>query len=165
MGFLSQSGFSLTSTAFKDGELAPIDMVCRDRGGFDASPELSWSGAPEGTETFALIMDDEDPPCGPGDAACIHWAVFNIPGDKTGMATNEGAVRIRGINQGKNYTGSTGYAGPCSPSEHRYHITVYALDRNVAVLRESESMTRSQFAERFRENILDSATLEVVFRP
>ena len=64
--------FTLTSAAFKDGAAIPVKHTCD---GADVSPPLAWSGAPEGTRSFALIADDPDAPAG----TWVHWVLYNLP--------------------------------------------------------------------------------------
>ena len=117
--------FTLTSSAFEYSE--PIPLTYSYYGG-DKSVPLSWSGAPEGTVSFVLIMDDPDSPGG----TFTHWLVFNIPSTVSELA--EG-LPIRptldnGAVQGLNDFGQTGYGGPAPPSgnTHRYYFKLYALD-------------------------------------
>src|SRR5918993_1371023 len=70
--------FTLTSDAFKDGEWIPRRFTCE---GEDLSPPLAWSGAPEGTQSFALLVDDPDAPRG----TFTHWILFDVPVDVTGL--------------------------------------------------------------------------------
>ncbi|WP_322098855.1 YbhB/YbcL family Raf kinase inhibitor-like protein [Microvirga roseola] len=58
--------------------------------GENASPPLSWSGAPEGTRSFAVVVDDPD---APGDKPFTHWVAYNIPADTTSL--REGCLPIR----------------------------------------------------------------------
>ena len=71
----------LESPAFEDTQRIPQKYTCD---GEDISPPLKWSGAPRGTRTLALIMDDPDAPVG----TWVHWVVFNIPEETTGLAEN-----------------------------------------------------------------------------
>jgi Raf kinase inhibitor-like YbhB/YbcL family protein len=116
--------FELTSAAFSQGESIPVQYSCK---GEDLSPPLAWGDPPEGTLSFALIMDDPDAPVGTWD----HWILFNIPANTRGL---EEDLPITGNNQGAisagtNSWGRSDYGGPCPPSgTHRYFFKLYALD-------------------------------------
>ncbi len=114
----------LTSTAFDNGKTIPSEYTCDGR---DVSPPLSWSGAPDGTRSYALIVEDPDAPRG----TFIHWVAFNVPPDVHGFdaeVEREGKLS-NGAMQGTNGFGNVGYGGPCPPSgTHRYFFRIYALD-------------------------------------
>lgn len=118
--------FTLTSPAFEEGAAIPARYTCD---GEDLSPPLAWSGVPEGTRSFVLIVDDPDCP----DPAApkriwIHWIRYNIPGDAAELP--EGAGN-RAPDAGADvYTDADelGYHGPCPPiGKHRYFFRLYAL--------------------------------------
>src|SRR5687767_10885290 len=88
--------FKVTSTQVKDGESMPKSSLHQWAGGDNLSPDLSWSGAPEGTASYAVALHDPDAPTSVG---FVHWLLFNIPGDATGLAAGAGA-------EGKNPPGS-----------------------------------------------------------
>jgi Raf kinase inhibitor-like YbhB/YbcL family protein len=115
----------LTSTAFETENNIPMQYSCDGR---NISPELSWSGAPAGTKSFALVMHDPDAPVGGG---YTHWLAYNIPAAADHIpenAPNQDRLPGGGI-QGKNDSGTYGYTGPCPPSgTHRYYFRLYALD-------------------------------------
>jgi Raf kinase inhibitor-like YbhB/YbcL family protein len=115
---------SITSTAFFHGKPIPSNYSCDGKG---ISPPLAWSGAPDGTKTFALIMDDPDAPMG----TYVHWVIYNIPSSAAGLpeAVSKDARLANGSQQGPNSSGRAGYAGPCPPGgTHRYFFKLYALD-------------------------------------
>lgn len=64
--------FELSSTAFTSGGEIPVIHACEDLGGNNYSPQLSWQNAPENTDSFVIIVDDETAPCGTGANACVH---------------------------------------------------------------------------------------------
>jgi Raf kinase inhibitor-like YbhB/YbcL family protein len=120
-----KSKLALISSSFEpDGPIAK-KYTCD---GEDISPELSWERAPEGTETYALIVDDPDAP----GRVFTHWVVYNIPASVTGFEEGMSAFEIvkAGASQGKNDFGQTGYGGPCPPpgKAHHYHFRLYAID-------------------------------------
>ena len=115
----------LTSTAFKNNEAIPKQYTCE---GKNISPPLAWSGAPAGTRSFALIVDDPDAPAG----VWTHWVVFDLPADTTELAEDvPKSQNITGnAKQGTNDFKRLGYGGPCPPPgrAHRYFFKIYALD-------------------------------------
>ncbi len=116
--------FELTSPAFKNDKAIPKEHTCD---GSDASVPLKWSGAPQGTKSFALIVDDPDAPRG----TWVHWVIYDIPANVTELAGGIGHQDSlqSGAKQGKNDFGKTGYGGPCPPPgpAHHYHFKLYAL--------------------------------------
>lgn len=99
--------------------------------GKNQSPQLSWTNAPEGTKSFAIIMYDPDAPTGSG---WWHWVVFDIPSSTNELVTNAGNLTLnlapKGAIQSVTNYGMAGYGGPCPPENHGLHqyiITVYAL--------------------------------------
>jgi len=120
VGEVAMSGFSITSPAFDSGAWVPA-LFTAD--GADVSPELQIHNAPEGTVSFALIMDDPDAPMG----TWVHWVVWNIPAG-TKIIPEDGVPS--GSVEGKNSWGRTGYGGPSPPKGtgvHRYFFKIYAL--------------------------------------
>jgi Raf kinase inhibitor-like YbhB/YbcL family protein len=124
--------FKLTSTAFSQGEPIPARYSCD---GEDISPPLLWDDPPEGTQSFAIIMDDPDAPNGTWD----HWILFNIPPDRRELPEN---APLEAKNQdtdaiflGNNSWGRADYGGPCPPSgTHRYFFKLYALNTTLGLL-------------------------------
>lgn len=116
--------FSLKSSAFSEGGVIPKQYTCD---GADVSPALSWTGAPAGTQSFAMIVDDPDAPVG----NWTHWVIWDIPAQTTGLS--EGVPKDEtladGSRQGKNDFKRIGYGGPCPPpgKPHRYFFKMYAL--------------------------------------
>ncbi len=117
--------FTMKSQAFQEGGWIPSQCTCD---GKDLSPDLAWSGAPDGTKSFALICEDPDAPMG----TWIHWVVFNIPARLSRLPMGVPTTRelAEGARQGLNDFHRIGYGGPCPPkgSTHRYFFTLYALD-------------------------------------
>src|SRR5260370_13904728 len=120
----SKMEFKLTSTAFPERQAIPRQYTCD---GFNVSPPLEWSGAPQGIKSFALICDDPDAPAG----TWVHWVLYNLPGDRIGLVENVPTTESvpGGGLQGTNDFNKIGYGGPCPPSgTHRYFFKLYALD-------------------------------------
>jgi Raf kinase inhibitor-like YbhB/YbcL family protein len=114
----------LSSPAFDHEGVIPAKFSCDDQ---DIAPELTWEGAPEGTASFVLIVDDPDAPVG----TWVHWVVYNIPAGVKGLkeAASSQPALPDGAQQGKNGWRRTDYGGPCPPrGEHRYFFKLYALD-------------------------------------
>lgn len=117
---------TLTSPAFEEGGAIPQKYTCD---GQSVNPELSWTGAPEGTKSFALIMDDPDIPESVKQARGIsvfdHWVVYNIPAEITRIPESAKPPGVEGLNGSQ----KSAYTGPCPPdAEHRYFFYLYALD-------------------------------------
>jgi len=115
----------LKTTAFQPGSEIPQQYTCE---GEDLSPPLQWGGAPKGTQSFALIVEDPDAPSG----TFTHWVLYDLPPSVTeftqGLPRTE-HVKFGGL-QGMNDFGKIGYGGPCPPpgKPHRYFFKLYALD-------------------------------------
>jgi len=119
---------TLSSTAFTNGGKIPSKYTCE---GNDISPALEWTGAPDQTRSLALIVDDPDAP-DPSAAKMtwVHWVLFNIPPDTTGLPEGVTSADLpHGTEEGMNDWKRTGYGGPCPPvGRHRYFHKLYALD-------------------------------------
>jgi Raf kinase inhibitor-like YbhB/YbcL family protein len=125
---VEEGEFSLTSSAWENGETMPTEFTCE---GENTSPPLSISNPPEGTEAFALLMDDPDAPNPP----FVHWTMWNVPADTRDIPANvpsgETVEELGGAIQGANGTDELGYVGPCPPrddDQHTYLFELYALE-------------------------------------
>jgi Raf kinase inhibitor-like YbhB/YbcL family protein len=115
----------LSSPAFPPGGAIPSEYTCD---GTDISPPLVWSGAPAGTRSLVLLVDDPDAPAG----TFHHWAVYDIPADATGLPAGYGPGRpASGFGEARNDFGNPGYGGPCPPrgGAHHYHFRLMAISR------------------------------------
>ena len=109
--------FTVTSPAFADGQPVPREFTCD---GNDGPPAMTVSNPPQGTKSFAVIMDDPDAPKG----TFTHWLAYDLPADGSALRATAGKML-------KNDFGRKGYGGPCPPpghGPHRYYFTVYAVD-------------------------------------
>jgi len=154
----------LQSNSFSDGGPIPLKHACTAQGGDNISLQLHWENAPE-VGYFSIIMDDEVSPCGSGDAACRHWALFNIPADTDTIPEDFDSTTEGGIVEGMNYANSASYAGPCPPNAHVYKISLYALSDSMPVIEPGVAYTRSQFKVEFGAEILAEDTIEGMFGP
>jgi hypothetical protein len=121
-----ESDLRLSSAAFDAGEAIPKQYTCD---GEDRSPPLSWTGAPEGTRSFALIVDDPDAPGG----TFVHWLAYGLPKRVEGLPAGVPPTPTldEGGKQGRNDFGKIGYRGPCPPDgeTHAYAFQLHALDK------------------------------------
>jgi len=109
--------FSVTSPAFADSAPVPTQFTCD---GSDTPPPLAISDVPEGTRSFAVIMQDPDAPKG----TFTHWLAYDI-------AAVDRQLKVDKAKSLRNSFGRHGYGGPCPPrghGPHRYYFRVYALD-------------------------------------
>jgi Raf kinase inhibitor-like YbhB/YbcL family protein len=121
----------ITSPAFSDKGSIPALYTCDDA---DLSPPIAWDDVPNGTESFALIVDDPDAP----DPAApkmvyVHWVLYDMPASTQSLPEGTTTKTLpQGTRAGKNDFGHTNYGGPCPPiGRHRYFHKLYALDTSL----------------------------------
>jgi phosphatidylethanolamine-binding protein (PEBP) family uncharacterized protein len=114
----------VTSPAFAPGGKLPADFTCDGAG---VSPPIEWKGAPEGTKSFAVNVWHVP---GPGDVKS-YWVVYNIPATANGLARASEGVGVVGPNDKRHAS----YDPMCSkgPGLKTYHITVYALSKELTL--------------------------------
>lgn len=137
----------LTSPAFDNNGSIPRAHTCDGDG---TPPPLMWSGAPSGTRSFALIVDDPDAPDPKAPKRTfVHWVAYDIP---------ESASRLDGGHrEGVNDARGSGYTGPCPPiGRHRYFFKLYALDRELGDLKQP---TKADLERAMSGHILEKAEL------
>ena len=139
--------FTLTSTTIKDGQLMPKKVANNTANnpncvGENVSPQLSWSNAPEGTKSFAILMED---PEGRGGAGVHHMVIYGIPASVTSFAEGELSKASDKYVGGKSTQGVGYYSGPCTPPgmPHHYTFVVIATDLDTKEL--PEGLTREEF--------------------
>jgi Raf kinase inhibitor-like YbhB/YbcL family protein len=109
--------FRVTSPAFVESDRIPVQFTCD---GENVPPPIAIADPPQGTQSFALILDDPDAPRGP----FTHWLAYDIPAASGTLRVAEGKTL-------KNSFGRSGYGGPCPPpghGPHRYFFSVFAVD-------------------------------------
>lgn len=147
---------SITSTAFEhEGEI-PSKYTCE---GEDIVPPLAWQGVPDNARSLALIIDDPDAP--DPDAPTmnwVHWVLYNIPPESTGLPEGITLETLpAGTQAGKNDWMQTWYGGPCPPiGRHRYYHKLYALD---CPLEDLGTPEKTDVEAAMRGHILDQAVL------
>lgn len=109
--------FTVTSTDVAEGESMNTPQVSgiMGAGGGDVSPQLSWSGAPEGTRSYVVTMFDPDAPTPSG---FWHWCLSNIPADVTELATGAASNPPEGAVKHRNDGGTDEYLGAAPPEGH-----------------------------------------------
>lgn len=147
------SELALDSEAFEAEGTIPQLYTCD---GEDISLPLHWSEPPAGTQSLALIFDDEDAPAG----TWIHWVLFNIPASVRSLpeGVSTGAM-VDGLGvHGANSWGDLGYGGPCPPKggPHRYTFRLFALD---TLLDLDAGASRAELDQAMEGHILGSGLL------
>jgi len=123
---------TVTSPDF-NGKAMPQEFSCHGAG---IHPAIHWSGAPAGTKSLALVMDDAAAPITP----YIYWIVFDIGPQSSDIPA--GLLPPGGARQADNSKGRFGYDPPCPANPgHFYRFTVYALDRRLSLRAGSTAKT------------------------
>lgn len=147
----------LTSPIFNEGENIPSRYTCD---GKNINPPLNIIDAPEGVESFVLIVDDPDATHGDW----VHWLVWNIAPTTVSIGENsvpQGAVQ--GMTDFKNQS----YGGPCPPASperkrgepsgtHRYQFKLYAIDTMLDI---DETSTKKDVEKTMENHIISTAML------
>ena len=180
---------TLTSSAFQDGGMIPDKHA---QPGRDVSPPLSWSGVPDSTASFVLLMHDIDAVSGDGTADVLHWMVWGIPGAMLSLPEGlpqgptipiSAPVQVAGAVGGGGGGGRGGagggirqlsvsgpyYRGPAAPSTgpaHHYVFELYALDVNINVQSGivSTAVTRDAVMDAMKTHIRGKAVLVGLYR-
>jgi Raf kinase inhibitor-like YbhB/YbcL family protein len=159
--------FQLTSSDIGPDKPLAQDFVFSGFGctGGNQSPALRWSGAPQGTKSYAIALFDPDAMQGRG---FWHWLMVNIPAGTTSLSRdagkNDGSKLPSGAVQIKNGFRAVGYSGSCPPpadEPHGYVMTVYAL--KVATLEVPADATSPMMLAAIEANSLDKASLTYHF--
>jgi Raf kinase inhibitor-like YbhB/YbcL family protein len=124
---------TLTSTAFADGAMIPDKYA---QPGHELSPPLAWSGGPDSTVSYVLIVHDLDDAIGNGTDDMLHWMVWNIPGSATSLP--EGVPQGPDLADHSRQISATGpyFRAPAAPNTgpaHHFAFELYALDAMLSV--------------------------------
>ncbi len=153
--------FSLHSKAFEPEASIPGRHTCD---GPDLSPQLAWQGVPDGTKSFALIVDDPDAP----DPAApkriwVHWLRYNIPAEENALVEGAGNHPPQNGIEAVTDAKKRGYHGPCPPiGRHRYYFRLFALDTLLPDL--GPKAVRVDLEKAMRGHVLATATLMGTYR-
>jgi Raf kinase inhibitor-like YbhB/YbcL family protein len=141
---------AVTSTSFPSNGAIPVDYTCD---GADRSPQLTFSTPPRGTQSLAVIAEDEDSSTG----AVTNWTLYDLRPDILTLAEGLDPTTAGG-NAGTNDFNRPGYAGPCPPRMeiHRYSFRVYALN---APLKLAPEATRSEVEAAMNGHVLGEGVL------
>jgi len=151
---LKLGSLRITSSAFQ-----PLGRIPKRNAGDgeNKSPPLEWSGAPAGTQQFALICHDPDAPMPQG---FTHWVVYGIPATTTRLSEGQPpSAFVAGVND----TGKAGYLGPYPPSghgPHHYYFAIYALSGKSSM---KPGMNRNQLLDAIKDQILEQARLVGIY--
>jgi Raf kinase inhibitor-like YbhB/YbcL family protein len=134
----------------------PALYTCDDA---DLSPPLAWDDVPNGTKSFALIVDDPDAP----DPAApktvyVHWVLYDIPAATRSLPEGTTTKTLpEGTRAGPNDFGHKNYGGPCPPiGQHRYFHKLYALDTSLG---DRGTLSKSDLLAAIKGHVLAEAQL------
>ena len=147
---------TVTSSKLTHEGSIPSLYTCQ---GKDLSPPLAFAGAPAGTKSLALIVDDPDAPDPKAPKMTwVHWVLYNLPSTTTELPEAVKPTALpAGTKQGKNDWKRTGYGGPCPPiGRHRYFFKLFALD---TVLPDLKEPTKAQLEAAMKGHVLGQGTL------
>lgn len=126
---LEQQHFRLTSPAFEDNGMMAVTHAGKNPKnpnciGENVSPPLEWFNPPVGTESFALLMFDQE---GQNGLGVSHWVAYNIPTIINGLPEGSAASPDRPFINGLNFLGEASYYGGCPPKGTGPHHYVFTL--------------------------------------
>ena len=154
---------TLTSSALQDNGQLAVKNACADKQrspncvGENISPPLAWTGVPEGTKSFALLLFD---PEGRAPAGVSHMVTYGIPASATGFAEGELSKPSDKFVGGKSTMNLAIYRGPCTPPNtdwHHYTFTLVATDLDPKALQ--PGMTREELTAALKDHVKGSAGL------
>jgi Raf kinase inhibitor-like YbhB/YbcL family protein len=140
---------------FQDGRMMPKKVANSQANmatnancvGDNVSPELHWTGVPEGTKSLVLLMFD---PEGRAPSGVSHWVAYGISPSVTGFAEGEASKSSDKYVGGKSLMGVGHYSGPCTPpntTPHHYTFVLIATDFDPKDM--PPSLTRDEVIAKF----------------
>ncbi|RFC46730.1 MAG: putative conserved protein, phosphatidylethanolamine-binding protein (PEBP) family [Verrucomicrobia bacterium] len=149
----SDGKFLLTSPRLEDGARMPVEFTGDGSGG---TPPLTWSSPPQGTTSYALIMDHIDK----DGMTKWYWTLYDLPGTLTQLPEAASAMGKTGTN----FKGRVGYEPPHSqgPGEKTYTITLYALAAAIDPGVPPDQVDRNALLAAMQGKILASSSLRMV---
>jgi Raf kinase inhibitor-like YbhB/YbcL family protein len=162
------ANFEIISPAFKDGDAVTSIFAFTGSandgtpcGGGGQSPPLAWSGAPDGTKSYALVVFD---PEGASGAGVAHWVYYGIPAEVSALPEGIGSSPNPPYVNGINVTGKPGYRGFCPPhgqTPHHYLLTLFATDLAPDAL--APGLTRAQLLAALDKHVLSLTSIVARF--
>lgn len=122
---LPAAAMGVSSQDLTPGAPVPAMHIYSRCGGQNISPQLSWSGAPQGTRSFVVTMIDRDVK----PAEFSHWIVVDLPPSATALPRGAKSLPAPAHAVAGNF-GDAAYDGPCPPlgaGVHHYELTVWAM--------------------------------------
>lgn len=166
-GNVLAGSLTLTSDDISQGKYLKNAQVFQGFGcqGENLSPQLSWTGAPEGTKALAVLVHDPDAPTGSG---WWHWQVVNIPKEVNSLPAGAGDPKKNltpaGITNIKNDFGVIGFGGACPPKghgTHRYMFTLHALSQTLDLPEDASGALTGYMVH---ANTIESSTIEALYK-
>jgi Raf kinase inhibitor-like YbhB/YbcL family protein len=168
IGTAKADPLTLTSPQIQDNGMLAVKNACSDKQrspncvGENVSPPLVWSGVPEGTKSFALLLFD---PEGRAPAGVSHMVVYGIPADVKGFAEGELSQPSDKFVGGKSTMEKSVYFGPGTPPNtdwHHYTWTLVATDLEPKALQ--PGLTREELTAALKDHVKGSAGLITRFK-
>lgn len=159
--------FTLTSDAMEEGGVFPVRHACSyyygKSGAENISPQFGWSGAPEGTQSFAIVFRDltyDD---------FLHSIIYDIPADVSslpeGLPRDANLSEPSGAKQSRGYSNDFGYEGPCPGTQaHEYQFEIYAMPY-ATLVGVNMNTGMEQIEAVIKSGDIESTTLTAVFTP
>ncbi|HEY2258049.1 MAG TPA: YbhB/YbcL family Raf kinase inhibitor-like protein [Variovorax sp.] len=158
-GMANAAPMQVTSASFADGTAIPLANAgnAPGCGGQGISPQVAWSGLPEGAQSVAVLISDPD---GGKGAGVSHLVAYNIAAARMQMKEGELGADGPGVTVGKNSAGANAYRGMCPPNgdrPHHYILTVIATDVQPGTL--AGGMTRDELMAALKGHTLGSQSV------